>query len=99
MVNSTPTRQALILTWALFIISRGATQARAIEFHERNLKIRLAIHGEQNPVTASSYGNLGNVYNSQGDYPRAIEFHERSLKIRLAIHGERPAPGHGSLLW
>ena len=40
----------------------------------------------RNPVgEAASLGNLGNTYNSLGDYNRAIDFHKQSLVIQQKI--------------
>jgi len=34
-----------------------------------------------------SYGNLGNVYHSLGDFKKAIEYHERGLTIAKEVGG------------
>ena len=39
-----------------------------------------------------AYGNLGNVYQSLGDYQRAIEYQEKHLKIAKEI-GDRAGKG------
>ena len=39
-----------------------------------------------------SYGNLGNVYMSLGDYRKGIEYHEKNLKIAIEI-GDRAGEG------
>jgi tetratricopeptide (TPR) repeat protein len=36
---------------------------------------------------ATSYNNMGLVFDSQGDYPKALEYHEKSLEIRLSTLG------------
>jgi tetratricopeptide (TPR) repeat protein len=38
--------------------------------------------------TASSYNNIGSVYNNKGDYDKANEYHQQSLAIRLKTLGE-----------
>ena len=44
------------------------------------------------------YGNLGNVYNSVGDYVRAMEYHEKALTIRQEIEDRQGAAGvYGNL--
>ena len=55
---------------------------------QQSLKIYLAIFGETHPDVATSYNNMGGVYDSQGDYAKALEMYQQSLKIRLAIFGE-----------
>ena len=37
---------------------------------------------------ATSYGNLGSVYYSQGDYHKAIKFHSQALDIQKQVLGE-----------
>ena len=37
----------------------------------------------------AAYGNLGNAYQSLGDYRKGIEYHEKLLKILIEI-GDRP---------
>ena len=39
-----------------------------------------------------AYGNLGNAYDSLGDYQKAIEYHEKHLKIAKEI-GDRAGEG------
>ena len=56
---------------------------KAIEYHEKHLKIALEI-GDQGGESGA-YGNLGNAYCSLGDFRKAIEYHEKRLKIALEI--------------
>lgn len=44
--------------------------------------------GEDHPDVATTYNNLGNVYQSQGDYAKALEYHEKALRIRLKVLGD-----------
>ncbi len=62
--------------------------AKALEYHNKALKIRLATFGENHPDVATSYNNMGLVYYSQGDYAKALEYYNKALKIWLAIFGE-----------
>jgi tetratricopeptide (TPR) repeat protein len=78
--------------------------AKATEFHERALAIKLKIFGEEHADTADSLNNLGSVYQDLGDDAKAKEFYERALTIKLKIFGEEHAdtaislaPSH--LLW
>ena len=69
---------------------------KAIEYHERHLKIAKEI-GDQGGE-GIAYGSLGNAYQSLGDYRKAIEYHEKHLKIRREI-GDQGGEGiaYGSL--
>ncbi|XP_044167575.1 LOW QUALITY PROTEIN: tetratricopeptide repeat protein 28-like, partial [Acropora millepora] len=63
---------------------------KAIEYHEKHLKIAIEIGDRGGEGRA--YGNLGNAYQSLGDYRKAIEYHEKSLKIATEI-GDRGGEG------
>ncbi|MCB4762761.1 MAG: tetratricopeptide repeat protein [Sulfurovum sp.] len=54
---------------------------KAMKYHEKALKIRLATLGENHPLTATSYNNIGSVWNSKGEYDKAIEYYEKALTI------------------
>ena len=43
-------------------------------------------------VIAESYGNLGNVYHSLGQFKTAIEYHQRSLEIAKEV-GDKAEEG------
>ncbi|XP_044180415.1 tetratricopeptide repeat protein 28-like, partial [Acropora millepora] len=68
----------------------------AIEYHEKHLKIAIEI-GDRGGK-GGAYGNLGNAYQSLGDYRKAIEYHEKHLKIAIEI-GDRSgeAKAYGNL--
>lgn len=57
--------------------------SNSLTFHNRALKIRLALFGEKHFEVAKSYINLGGVYRSTGDYEKAITFQNKALKINL----------------
>jgi len=37
---------------------------------------------------AASYSNIGNVYNSQGQYEQALEYHQKALEIFIKVSGQ-----------
>ena len=51
--------------------------------HEKQLKIAIQI-GDRDGE-GGAYGNLGNAYQSMGDYRKAIEYYEKLLKIATEI--------------
>ena len=63
---------------------------KAIEYHERDLKISKEVGDRAGEGRA--YCNLGNVYDSLGDFQKAIEYHERDLKISKEV-GDRAGEG------
>ncbi|MCB4778669.1 MAG: tetratricopeptide repeat protein, partial [Sulfurovum sp.] len=54
---------------------------KAIEYHEKALKITCATLGENHPSTATSYNNIGSEWKSKGEYDKAIEYYEKALTI------------------
>ncbi|CAH3196420.1 unnamed protein product, partial [Porites evermanni] len=61
-----------------------------IEYHERHLKISKEVGDRAGEGKA--YCNLGNAYDSLGDFQKAIEYHERDLKISKEV-GDRAGEG------
>ena len=53
--------------------------------------IRNKIFGDNHAYVATSYNNLGSVYNSLGEYNQAKDLHENALMIRKKIFGENHA--------
>ena len=53
--------------------------------------IQKKIFGEEYAHVTASYGNLGNVYQSIGEYNQAKEHHEKALMIEKKIFGEEHA--------
>ena len=49
-----------------------------IDYLEKHLKIAITI-GDQG-AEGGTYGNLGNAYDSLGDYGRAIEYHKKAFE-------------------
>ncbi|HRF56400.1 MAG TPA: tetratricopeptide repeat protein, partial [Campylobacterales bacterium] len=61
---------------------------KALERHEKALKICLATVGENHSDAASSYNGIGSVCYSKGEHDKALAYYEKALKIRLAVVGE-----------
>ena len=43
--------------------------------------------GPEHPSVAVTYGNMGLVYDSMGDFPKALEYHNRDLEIKIQVFG------------
>ena len=54
--------------------------------------MKIAIEIGDRGGEGGAYGNLGNAYQSLGDYRKAIEYHEKDLKIDIEI-GDRSGEG------
>ena len=74
---------------SVFLTGQWVT-IKSIEYHEKCLKIAKEIGDRAGEGRA--YGNLGNAYQSLGDYQKAIEYHEKRLKIAKEI-GDRAGEG------
>ncbi len=62
--------------------------SHALEYHEKSLKICLAIYGELHHYIAIIYNNIGLIYDHQGGCTYALEYLKKSLKICLTIFSE-----------
>ena len=60
--------------------------------------MKIAIEIDDRAGEGGAYGNLGNAYDSLGDFRKAIEYHKKHLKIAIEI-GDRAGEGrtYGSL--
>ena len=52
------------------------------------LDILLGTLGKDHPSVATTYNNMGVVYEAQADYPRALEYYQMCLDIRLGTLGK-----------
>ncbi|CAF4302846.1 unnamed protein product, partial [Rotaria sordida] len=55
--------------------------SKALEFHEKVLKILEKALPPNHPDLAQSYNNIGAVCYNMGNYSKALEFYEKALKI------------------
>jgi tetratricopeptide (TPR) repeat protein len=46
------------------------------------------VFGSDHPDVAASYTNIGNVYDSQGQYERALEYYQKGLEINIKVSGQ-----------
>jgi tetratricopeptide (TPR) repeat protein len=51
------------------------------------LDIRRKVFGEEHPDVASSYNNIGGVYDSKGEYALALEYYQKALDILTKVYG------------
>ena len=67
---------------------QGGNYPKALEFYTKALNIYEKVLGKDHPDTASSYNDIGTVYNAIGDYPKALEFRTKALNIREKVLGK-----------
>ena len=72
-----------------FIDDYLADYEDAMALYKRALDSAIEQFGENNSEVATSYNNIGLVYNSQGNYAKALEYCNKALEIRLSILGDR----------
>ena len=77
-----------LLEAGLFLEEYMANYAAALQYYQKALENAMIQEGEMGEYVATSYGNIGSVYNNQGDYSNALEMFQKALKIFLAIFGE-----------
>ena len=63
---------------------------KALEYSLTSFFIKLdkLDSGENDPDTAVSYNNIGNLYQDKGDLEKALECYNKSLSVRLNSLGE-----------
>ena len=57
------------------------------ECFERALKIHEKLYGHKHPSVATVLGNLGNLWEKEGDKAKAISLYQEALAIQEEIHG------------
>ena len=83
-------KEQLTDVWVIYIHQSMGDYRKAIDCHEKRLKIAIGI-GDQ-AGEGRAYGHTGEAYRSMSEYRKAIEYHERHLKIALEI-GDRAGEG------
>lgn len=64
--------------------------AKAIQYHEQALALRLELFGELHPSVASSYSNLGSAYTEINNLPQALKFNLKALEIKERLSNISP---------
>eukprot|EP01022_Parablepharisma_sp_SALTPOND_P013505 TRINITY_DN1811_c0_g1_i8.p2 TRINITY_DN1811_c0_g1~~TRINITY_DN1811_c0_g1_i8.p2 ORF type:complete len:145 (-),score=15.17 TRINITY_DN1811_c0_g1_i8:228-662(-) len=60
---------------------------KALEYHLKSMNIIEKVLGVEHPDTATSYNNIGFVYDNMGDYKKALEYYLKSVNIREKVLG------------
>ena len=70
-----------------FIADYLADYNKSLTYYNRCLRQALLQEGEEGGLVATSYNNIGLVYDSQGDYAKALEYHQKALAIWEKLFG------------
>ncbi|CAF4150510.1 unnamed protein product, partial [Didymodactylos carnosus] len=54
---------------------------KALKSHEKSLEIQLISLPPNHPDIATTYNNIGLVYDNQGDYEKALKAYKKALSI------------------
>lgn len=63
----------------------------AIPRYLKLIDLRESLYGQQHPVTASAYHDIGEIYRNLCDFPAAFEYHKKALDIRKKLLGQKHA--------
>ena len=66
-----------------------ADYEEAIALYKRALRSAVEQFGDSHPDVATSYNNIGLVYNDQGNYVKALESYNKALEIYLSVFGDK----------
>ena len=72
----------------LFVDDYLADYSKALYYYQLVLRQSLVQKGEESEWAATSYNNIGWVYDSHGDYQKALEYYSKALAIREKVLGK-----------
>ena len=78
----------LLRVYSSFLYNYGLYKAAELVYL-RLIALREKLYGPEHPVTATSYNNIGALYNYQGDYAKALEYYKKALDIRERVLGSK----------
>jgi len=92
-LNKVETKASFILEDADLLSKLGNCEKKfgnydkALEYYQKCLDIRLKTLGAEHPSVATSYDNIGSVWNNKGEYDKALDFYQKCLDIELKTLG------------
>jgi len=75
------------LHWYGYIANDTGDYDTALKYYQKSLVIYEKVRGTNHSDTATSYNNIGAVYQAQGVYDKALVFYKKSLAIREEVLG------------
>ena len=70
-----------------FIVLYVADYNKALTYSQSALRQSILQYDEMSEWVATSYNNIGTVYNYQGDYPKALDYYNKALVILEKLLG------------
>jgi tetratricopeptide (TPR) repeat protein len=64
---------------------------KAIEYHDKALKIALEKYGDNHHIVVYCYQKIGNAWNDSGNASNAIKYYNKALKIALKLYSNKNA--------
>ena len=77
----------LLFDYADFLYKYGKYK-ESEKIYQRQIAHSEELYSNENADTATSYNNIGLVYNSQGDYAKALEYILKAFEIREKVLGK-----------
>ena len=65
------------------ILSISVEQSK--EYYQQSLAILKQVYGESHPIVATSYNNIGSIFDKQGDYAHALEYYQKTLGRKFEV--------------
>ncbi len=79
--------EKLLFDYARFLYDY-ARYPEAVEVYLRQIALSEKLYGTDHSDTATSYNNIGLVYDKQGAYAQALEYYNKALEIYKKVLGE-----------
>ena len=70
------------------MMQRTGDPAKALEYYEKSLAIKLKVLGQEHKDVASTYRKIGLAHQNMGGHGHALEAFQKCLSIRLALYGD-----------
>lgn len=80
--------ESLLADSAKFFYDYGLYR-EALSRYSRLVTLRESLYGQDHPITATAYHDIGEVYRNLCNYSKALEYQTKALDIRKKILGEK----------
>lgn len=88
--------ESLLSDSATFFKDYGLMK-EALPRYQHLIALCESLYGSDNPMTASAYKDIGEVYMNLSDIPAALNYETKALNIRKKVFGEKNAETAGAL--